>query len=85
MDVSEELGQNVFAEESYLFDEIGQACHLEVRPHLACVRQTLAMARKCLRVPTLQELTADESRAVIEMPSSGRRSSDARSSSTAPN
>jgi hypothetical protein len=27
------LGEDVFAEESYLFDEIGQACHLAVRPH----------------------------------------------------
>jgi hypothetical protein len=28
----------VFAEESYLFDEIGQACHLAVRPRFECER-----------------------------------------------
>ena len=27
-----EAGKDVFAEESYLFDEIGQACHPAVRP-----------------------------------------------------
>jgi hypothetical protein len=27
-DVSGKLGENVFAEESYLFDEVGQAFHL---------------------------------------------------------
>ena len=36
--MSVELGKDVFAEESYLFDEIGQACHLAVRPRFECER-----------------------------------------------
>ena len=36
MQMSVELGKDVFAEESYLFDEIGQTRHFEVRPSLEC-------------------------------------------------
>ena len=36
--MSVQLGKDVFAEESYLFDEIGQACHLAVRPRFECQR-----------------------------------------------
>ena len=32
LQMSAQLGEDVFAEESYLFDEVGQACHLALRP-----------------------------------------------------
>ena len=36
--MSVEVRKNVFAEESHLFDEIGQACHFAVRPRFQCER-----------------------------------------------